>query len=280
MSDRPLEIRPMSPVIGAEIHGLDLSQPVDAEQAERVRRALDEHLVVFFPDQKLTPEQHVAFGRALGTVDEEHPSYLPTLPGRPEIVRLEGQKGGKADVWHSDISWNPEPPMGSILYAQEIPDCGGDTMWANMVAAYEGLSERMKRMLDGAQAVHDLSATAQAILRERQDGHSSPHGWVPTDLPSSTHPVVRTHPRTGRKALYVNRGFTSHIADLSLKESDAILAFLYEHSVQPEYTVRRRWSAGDVAFWDNRCTMHYALADYGYVPRTIHRITLKGERPV
>ena len=279
-----IEVRPIAPALGAEIHGLDLSTPLAAAELASIQDAIDKHLVVFFPDQKLSADQHVAFGQSFGPLIEQHPPYLKTLDGHPEVVVLEGQAGGKADLWHTDITWFESPPMGSILHAHEIPELGGDTMWANTYLAYETLSPRMQSLLDGAVAVHDLNLTAMRILRERSGGISENPGregaTIPRNLPSNEHPVVRTHPRTGRKGLFVNSAFTSHIKDMNIKESDAVLEFLYAHSVQPEFTVRRRWQAGDVGFCDNQCTMHYALADYGDHPRTIHRVTLEGTKPV
>lgn len=278
-----IEIVPVTPCLGAEIHGLDLAEPASPEQVQAIRRALDEHLVVFFPDQKLSPEQQIDFGRKFGGLTTEHPAYLKTLDDHPEVVVLDGQRGGKADLWHTDITWYERPPMGAILFAKVMPACGGDTLWSNLEAAYDGLSERMKRGLDDAIAVHDLSLTVQNIMRERSSSTQAPAGEganLTGVFPSARHPLVRTSTRTGHKSLFVNPTFTSHIADMTLKESDGLLRFLYEHMVQPEYTVRHRWSQGDVGFWDNTRTMHYAVADYGGEERVIHRVTVEGERPV
>ena len=259
----------------------------DYRQAElsEVDRALCDHLVVFFPEQKLSADEHVAFSRSLGEVFTDHPAYLPTLEDHPEVVVLAGQAGGRADLWHTDITINPCPPKGSILYMKESPPYGGDTMWANLYLSYDALSAPMKRYLGELTAVHDIRGGGGAVLVERSDNTVPPNtefekkrGAVA--LPSAEHPVVRTHPVTGKKCLFVNPTFTSHLKDVSTAESAAILDFLYAHMVQPEFLCRRRWSQGDVGMWDNRCTMHYAIADYGEENRVIHRTTLIGDVPV
>ncbi len=283
-----LEIQPISGCIGAEIRGIDLHQPLTSELARTLNQALLDHLVIFFPEQKLTPDEHLAFGKALGEPFLDHPAYLPTLPERPEVVVLSGEEGGRADVWHSDVTISETPPAGSILSMQTCPKHGGDTQWANMYAAYDALSDNMKSYLEGVTALHDLTQTVQRLMQDRsnldspkkeQDGSSMTP--ASSGLPTAIHPVIRTHPETGRKAIFVNPTFTSHLIGIPVPEGNAILEFLYAHSVQPEFLCRRRWSEGDVGWWDNRCTMHYAIADYGAdVTRVIHRVTLQGDRPV
>lgn len=279
---RSLDTAPIAGTLGAEIRGLDLSGPLDAETTAAIEAMLYEHKVIVFRGQRLDPAQQVAFSRQLGSIFTDHPAYLPTLEGHPEIVVLEGQKGGRANVWHTDISISPKPPMGSVLYMVECPEFGGDTMWADMTAAYDALSDRMKRYLEGLVAVHDLGGSVRNAVRERSGGMESPAPMPdPSQLPHATHPVVRTHPVTGRRILYVNPTFTSHIEGVPAGEADAVLEFLYRHQQQPEFQCRWRWRAGDLAVWDNRATHHYAIADYGAdVPRTIHRVTLEGEAPV
>ena len=279
------EIRPTAGSLGAELHGLDLRKPLDPETAAAIDRALCEHLVIFFPEQKLTADEHVAFSRSLGEVFTDHPAYLPTLDGHPEVVVLAGQAGGRADLWHTDITINPRPPKGSILYMKEAPPYGGDTMWANLYRSYDALSEPMRRYLGELTAFHDIMGKGGAVRVERSDDtppaeteYAEKLGAV--TLPTAEHPIVRTHPVTGRKCLFVNPTFTSHIMGVSTAESDAILGYLYEHMVQPEFVCRRQWSQGDVGMWDNRCTMHYAIADYGQANRVIHRTTLVGDVPV
>ena len=277
-----LDTRPISGALGAEIRDLDLSQPLGQTTLAAVESALYEHKVIFFRDQSLTPEQQIAFSAGLGPIFTDHPGYLPTLEDHREIVVLEGQKGGRANLWHTDVSISPKPPMGSVLYMKECPDFGGDTMWADMAAAYDALSDRMKAYLEGLTAVHDLAATVRNVVRERSEATKSPTGSMPdtSTLPRASHPVVRTHPVTGRKILYVNPTFTAHIEDLPAAEADAVLAYLYDHQDQPEFQCRWSWRRGDVAVWDNRSTHHYAIADYGDAERTIHRVTLEGEAPM
>lgn len=275
------ETHPIAGSLGAEIRGVDLSQPFSAETTAAVEDALFANKVIFFRGQDFTPEQHVAFSAQLGPVFTDHPPYLPTLEGHPEVVVLNGQEGGRANIWHSDISINAKPPMGSVLYMKVCPAYGGDTMWADMCAAYDALSERMKAYLDGLTAVHDVVGTVRHLIRERSQGDTSPTGQMPdmSKLPRATHPVVRTHPVTKRKILYVNPTFTSHLEGVPAAEGDAVLAYLYQHQNQPEFQCRWRWQQGDVAIWDNRATHHYAIADYGDEPRTIHRTTMEGEAP-
>ena len=277
-----LDIHLIAGSLGAEIRGLDLSQDLSDETVAAIEAALYAHKVIFFRKQQLTPEQHVAFSRRLGPVFTDHPAYLPILEGHPEVVVLDGQEGGRANLWHSDVSISAKPPMGSVLYMQICPEYGGDTMFADMCAAYDALSDRMKTYLDGLTAHHDLAGTVRHLIRERSQGKTAPTGEMPdlSKLPSASHPVVRTHPVTKAKILYVNPTFTSHIQGVEASEADAVLSFLYQHQDQPEFQCRWRWQQGDVAIWDNRATHHYAIADYGDEPRRIHRTTLEGEAPL
>ncbi|MBW2421527.1 MAG: TauD/TfdA family dioxygenase [Deltaproteobacteria bacterium] len=276
-----MEALPIAGALGAELRGLDLAQKLDDTSVEGVLDALYEHKVIFFRSQTLTPQQQIEFSAQLAPVFTDHPAYLPLLDGHPEVVVLDGQAGGRANLWHSDVSISPKPPMGSVLYMKQCPTWGGDTLWADMTAAHDALSDRMKTYLDGLHAVHDLAGTVRNVVRERSQQTKSPTGAMPDmdALPRAIHPVVRTHPVTGRKILYVNPTFTSHIDELPPAEGDALLAFLFQHQSQPEFQCRWRWQAGDVAIWDNRATHHYAVADYGDEARTIHRVTLEGEAP-
>jgi taurine dioxygenase len=276
-----IDVLPVAGALGAELSGLDLAQKLDGATVEAVLAALYQHKVIFFRGQTLTPEQHIDFSARLAPIFTDHPAYLPTLEGHPEIVVLEGQAGGRANLWHSDVSISPKPPMGSVLYMKQCPSWGGDTMWADMTAAYDALSKQMKVYLEGLDAVHDLAGTVRNVVRELSQQAKSPTGAAPNmdALPRATHPVVRTHPVTGRKILYVNPTFTAHIEGVPAAEGDAVLAFLYQHQAQPEFQCRWRWQTGDLAIWDNRATHHYAIADYGDEPRTIHRTTLEGEAP-
>jgi taurine dioxygenase len=280
MSDT-IDATPIAGTLGAEIRGLDLSRPLDAETSAGILTTLYQHKVIFFRGQDLSPEQQIAFSAGLGPIFTDHPAYLPTLDGHPEVVVLDGQGGGRANIWHSDVSISKKPPMGSVLYMKTSPAWGGDTIWADMCAAYDDLSDRMKDFLAGLTAYHDLAGTVRHMVRERSQATRSPTRSLPdlSSLPSASHPIVRTHPETGRKILYVNPTFTSHIEGLPATEGDAILEFLYAHQNQPEYQCRWTWAEGDVAIWDNRATHHYAVADYGDEKRVIHRVTLEGEAP-
>jgi taurine dioxygenase len=257
-----LDVRPIAGALGAEILGLDLSAPLGAATVDAIREALHRHLVIFFPRQTLTPAEHLAFARLFGEPEGKHP-FIPHIEGFDEVAVISAKEGGRADLWHTDVTFAEQPPLGSILHVQECPEYGGDTLWANAHLAYEMLSPSLQRFLEGLTAVHAISAVAR----------------IPKDVPSARHPVIRTHPKTGRKSLFVNPTWTFRIAELAYRESEILLDFLFEHATLPEFTCRRRWSRGDLAFWDNRCTMHYALADFGDAPRRIHRVTLRGEKP-
>ncbi|HET7201540.1 MAG TPA: TauD/TfdA family dioxygenase [Burkholderiales bacterium] len=273
MSSQAIEVRKSTPNIGAEILGIDLSRPLDDEQFRLVHDALMQRLVVFFRDQRLTVEQHKAFGRRFGRL-HAHPAAPRELPGHPEIFVVKADEQSEhvaGEDWHSDVSCDVEPPMGSILYLTEVPeDGGGDTLFANMYLAYEALSEPVKRLIGGLKAVHD----GEHYYRGRYGVDD--RGKV---FPRAEHPVVRTHPVTGRKALYVNRMFTTRIVGLRKGESDAILEMLYRHIETPEFSVRFRWRPNSVAFWDNRCAQHHAVWDYYPARRYGHRVTVCGDRP-
>lgn len=275
-----IDVKPIAGSIGAEISGVSLAQPLGNQAFQEVHDALMAHQVIFFRDQNITPAEHVSFARQFGTL-HVHP-YAPSLEDHPEVLILKSSKANRsaANAWHSDVTFQEEPPLGSVLLAREVPEHGGDTMWANMYEAYEALSAPMKRYLEGLKARNtagranfekaydNLSENEKAeILANRmgEDGFD--------------HPIVRTHPVTGRKALYVNSIFTQKIRGVTSKESRTILEFLYDHLKKPEFTCRFRWEKGSVAFWDNRCTQHYAVADYGDATREMHRVTVNGDRP-
>ncbi|WP_225730029.1 MULTISPECIES: TauD/TfdA family dioxygenase [unclassified Nocardia] len=253
-----IDIRPISGALGAEVRGIDLATITDSEFAT-VHALLLEHLVLFFPDQgDLPPAAHVAFGRRFGEV-EIHP-YLPKLDDHPEVVLIESDKGGKVDCWHTDMTFQPSPPIVSILQLITCPPRGGDTMWTNQYLVYERLSTPIRELVDGLTAVHQVTVPAT--------GFSS----------SAEHPLVREHPETGRRSLYANRLFTSHIPQLSRNESDALLQQLIEFSESPQFCCRFRWQPGAVAIWDNRVTQHYAVNDYAE-RRVGRRVTVLGDHP-
>jgi alpha-ketoglutarate-dependent taurine dioxygenase len=271
-----LDIRPVTPVIGAEIHGLDLSQPLDPDAVAAVRGALVRHLVLFFPGQEMTPGQHAAFGRQFGELTEAHP-VMPALDkDHPEVLPIDSRYN-KSAFWHSDVTFMATPPMGSILHAVELPDVGGDTLWVNLQAAYDGLASAVREFCDGLTAIHHDPVFAAEV---DEAGGTVWDGKQIKRLRPVLHPVVRIHPETGRRGLFVNENFTRGILGLSRIESEGLLQMLYRHCTEvPEFSLRHRWQPGDVAFWDNRATLHYATDDYGDVLRVVHRVTLRGDLP-
>ncbi len=277
MSYETIEVAPLSANIGAEISGVDLSQRLGNQTFSEIHDALMEHQVIFFRDQLMDWEQHKAFGRRFGEL-HVHPT-APSPEGHPEILTIRGDAKSKRVAgkhWHTDVSCDEEPPMGSILHLHEVPVPGGDTMFASMYAAYEALSDSMKEFLADKCAWHESEHVHGKRYGHKggmRDGDESP-------FPKALHPIVRTHPVTGKKALYVNANFTTLIEGLTEKESDVILGMLCDHIDTPEFHCRFAWRDNSVAFWDNRCTQHKALWDY--YPKTRHgyRVTVQGDRPV
>ena len=269
-----ISVAKLTPVIGAEIGGVDLARPLGNRALDELHRALADNMVIFFRDQHITPEQHLGFGRLFGEL-HIHPA-APHAPGHPELMIIHADKDSpraNGEGWHSDVSCDPEPPMGSILYIQTCPPEGGDTLFASMYAAYEALSDRMQRYLDGLTAIHD----GEQVYR----GTYANYGVADKpSYPRAEHPVVRTHPVTGRKALYVNRGFTRRITGIPRDESEGVLRYLYEHMENPLFQCRFRWRENSIAFWDNRCVQHRAMWDYWPHTRSGYRVTVRGDRPV
>ena len=279
-----LALRKISPALGAEIESFDIAAKVSSETVEELERALAEHGVLVFGDQHLTAEQHIAFSRFFGEL-EEHVLSAALLEGHPEIyivsnVVENGKAKGRAyagTYWHSDMSYKPMPSMGSLMYALEVPEIGGDTMFANMYRAYETLSEGMQRLLEGLEAVHDFGHADKVYFAQRDDGGRLTERQR-AKVPPTQHPVVRTHPLNGRKALFVNEGFTSHFVGMTEAESRSLLDFLYRHATDPTLVYRHQWRPNDLVFWDNRCSMHKAVRDYD-APRHMHRTTVRGDKP-
>jgi len=281
MTHKHIEVRPLAGSLGAEIFGVDLRDSLDDETFEEIHQALLDNLVIFLRNQDITPDQQKAFGRRFGEL-HIHP-YIPTLEGHPEIIKLEsaddgpGEMAYQSNTWHTDLTYTAEPPMGSMLHGIKVPAVGGDTMFLNLYASYQALSDTMRSLVDGLTAVHDIVASMPPDFTRQS--------WAPKQLarmqdvtPPVEHPVVRTHPETKRKCLFVNRNFTSYIKGMTLPESDALLGFLLEHIEQPEFQCRFHWQTKSLAFWDNRCTQHYAVNDYRS-KRQMHRVTICGERP-
>lgn len=272
-----LTLIPLTPTIGAEVEGVDLSRPLEARTVAALRQALLDWKVLFFRDQDITTEQHLAFARNFGDL-EVHP-FAPQKPGYPEVLAIthDANSRGKENTWHSDVTWRLEPSLGSILRALEIPPVGGDTLFADMYAAYDGLSEEVKAKVEGRTAIHDFVNFRRGM---RKKGMSEEEiAAFDRQYPKAEHPVIRTHPETGRKAIYVNAGFTQHIVGMEKAESDALLAHLYAQAAIPEYQCRFRWSKNAIAFWDNRASQHYAASDYYPALRRMERVTVVGDRP-
>jgi len=264
-----IEVRPMTRRIGAEIFGVDLGKPLDEQTFAEIHRALMTHQVIFFRDQELTHDAHKAFGRRFGKLHVH--SGVSGLAEHPEVVAIHADANSKfvaGENWHTDLSCDPAPPMGSILYMHTLPDDGGDTLFSSMYAAYEALSPAMKAFLAPLTAVHDGNHVYKALFPDSTKTY-----------PRNTHPVIRTHPVTGRKLIYVNSSYTTHINELSEDESSAVLRFLYEHVKDPNFQVRFRWRKHSVAFWDNRCTQHFAVWDYFPETRSAFRVTVAGDKP-
>lgn len=268
-----MNITPLTPIIGAEIGGIDLGKPLNDETISVVRAALVEWKVIFFRDQDITTSEHIAFARRFGDL-EIHP-FAPKKEGHPEVLELENGPNNKSriNVWHSDVTWRFEPSLGSILRAVEVPEVGGDTMWANMEAAYDGLDDALKEKIEGRIASHDFMATFGRPLSDEKRAEMRER------YPIAHHPVVRTHPESGRRSIYVNAAFTSGIDDMDPDESHEILQRLYFQSRIPEYQVRFQWRCNSIAFWDNRGAQHYPVSDYFPAVRRMERVTVVGDRP-
>lgn len=271
-----LEVHRIAGALGAEISGVDLSVDPDAGTVASIRKAFLEHLVIFFRGQRLTPQQQLAFAKRLG-----EPMEYPQLKGLPEcplitpVMKLEHEKVNFGGVWHSDTTYLERPPMASMLYALEVPPQGGDTLFANQYLAYETLSDGLKKTLQELVAVN--TSVKAAASRTREDRLKAAGAELKALI--GEHPAVRTHPETGRKALYVNVGHTERFKGWTEEESRPLLEFLFAHQVRPELTCRFRWEKGSVALWDNRCTQHNPVNDYHGFRRVMHRVTLAGDVP-
>jgi taurine dioxygenase len=273
-----LRVEPVAGALGAEISGVDLSGDLSGETVAAIRRAWLDHLVVFFRDQDLPPARFLAFARRFGE-PVEYP-FVKGLEEFPEIIpvlKLEHETVNFGGIWHSDTAYLDAPPMASMLVARQVPAAGGDTEFANMYLAYETLSEGMKRLLAGLVAVN--SSAAADVSRTREDRLKDSGRADARKEYTAAHPVVRVHPETGRRALYVNCAHTVRFEGMTDAESAPILRYLFRHQVRPEFTCRFRWRPGSVAFWDNRCAQHNAINDYQGHRRLLHRITLAGDRP-
>ncbi|MGH8405780.1 MAG: taurine dioxygenase, partial [Pseudomonas sp.] len=265
-----LTVTPLSTALGAQISGVDITQPLNIEDRDAIEQALLKHSVLFFRNQPINPQQQARFAANFGDL-HIHPIY-PNVPEQPEVLILDTAVTDVRDnaIWHTDVTFLPTPALGAVLSAKLLPEFGGDTLWASGIAAYEALSEPFKKLVDGLTATHDFT---RSFPLER-------YGNTPEDLarweearrknPPLSHPVIRTHPVSGRKSLFVSEGFTSKINELEPAESDVVLKLLFAHATRPEFTIRWRWQENDVAFWDNRVTQHYAVDDYRPQRRVMH----------
>jgi len=279
IKDSPLSLRPLGATLGSEVIGLDLAKPMSDGLVDAVRQAFHDNLILLFRDQTLSPGDQVAFTRHFGAVEAHPLGSRRGLDDHPEILVLEnrpGNPGARNDFWHSDISFSECPPLGSVLHAIDAPAPYGDTMFCNMYKAYEDLSPGLRRMLDPMTALHSAAPLVRRNNDEANDG--LPIRNIPDP---AEHPVVRTHPGTGRKAIFISDYYTERFTGMTAEESRPLIQYLCAQAIRPENLYRHRWRNGDVLMWDNRCAMHYAVRDYDEtMPRLMHRTTAAGERPV
>ena len=273
-----MQIEQISGALGAEIHGVDLRQGLSDAQARELRQALLDHVVIFFREQDIDLDAFRNFARAFG-----QPVRYPLVrgvDGYPDIIEVlkrENERTNFGGIWHSDTAYLQEPPMGTVLLAHEVPPYGGDTMWANQYLAYEALSDGLKRTLDGLKAVYTSAKADASKTREDRIRDSGVRAAIPNMV--TEHPVVRTHPETGRKSLFVNVAHTARFVGWTEEESLPLLRFLFRHQIRPEFTCRFRWEKNSIAFWDNRAALHNPVNDYHGFRRSMYRITLAGDRP-
>jgi len=271
-----IDVHPVSGALGAEITGVDISLPLDAEVVSEIRKALLNHLVIFFQNQVITPQQQLNFAEQFG-LPIEYPQLkgLPECPLVTEVIKLEHETMNFGGVWHSDTTYLQQPPMASMLYAIEIPPYGGDTLFSNQYMAYETLSDGLKKTLSELVAVNTSSKPEVSMTREDRMREAG----MELNILSASHPVVRTHPETVSKALYVNKAHTTHFKDWTELESKSLLEFLFHHQVRTEFTCRFSWEKNSLAFWDNRCVQHNPVNDYQGFRRIMHRVTIAGDKP-
>ena len=270
-------LEPLTPNIGVEVEGVDLSRVPDRATLTALREALLEYKVLFFRDQDITTEQHLEFARQFGEL-EVHP-FAPHKENYPEVLAIthDRESKGRENKWHSDVTWRECPSLGSVLRAVEVPSVGGDTLFSDSYAAYEGLSDEVKEKIEGRVAVHDFAHFRKLMAKRGKTQDEIEE--MNKAYPMVEHPVVRTHPETGRRGLYVNTAFTQYIVGMERTESDALLQHLYAQAATPEYQCRFRWQKNSIAFWDNRACQHYAVSDYWPATRRMERVTIIGDRP-
>ncbi len=282
MDYQSIEVKPLAGALGAELGGVDLAEPLENRTAAEIHRAFLDHHVIVFREQSLTPRQHVAFGRHFGT-PQSYPFVegLAEAPEVIEILKVEGDTKNFGGIWHSDTSYLARPPLGTLLYAREVPAAGGDTLFANTRLAYESLSDGMKAMLAGLKGVNSAALRHAGGRRNTAKGNTAmkARDVESADELEATHPVIRTHPETGQKSLYLNIAHTVRFDGLSEAESKPLIDYLVEHIRRPEFTCRVRWEVDTLVVWDKRSTHHYALNDYHGQRRRMHRLTIEGDVP-
>jgi len=272
-----MRVEPLTPSIGAEVHDVSLSDSPAPEVMDGIYAALSQHLVLFFRDQSLSPASQFEFAKTFGPPAKPHPVY-PHLPGFDRVVLLEndGERPPDTDDWHTDLSFQPQPPFLSVLYAEHVPPCGGDTLWANMYQAFATLPPEIQALTSRLSAVHDMGAFRNNFLGQDNNTEALNKGLAAFGC--AVHPIAPRHPVTGRQLLYVNRSFTQHIVGMLKAESDRLLGYLFSHLESTNFQVRFRWRKGSVAMWDNRCTQHFAVADYLPAYRRMHRVIIDTDR--
>ena len=273
------EINSLTPTIGAEISGIDLSNNLNSQDLDNIYKNLIDHKVIFFRNQNLKPEDHVAFAKSFGDIEPPHPIY-PHVENFPEITLLENDPTNPPDTdeWHTDVTFKTEPPFTSILYSKEIPPSGGDTLWCSLIAIYEALPENIKIELESKRAIHDMGAFRNNFSSENNEEYSKKLNDGFKKFGNAVHPVVKVHPILNKKFLYINPSFTRHIIGMDMTDSNNLLSYLFNFMTKPQYQVRFKWTPNTLALWDNRCTMHYAIGDYMPHRRVMNRITVLNDK--
>ena len=274
-----LKIKKLTPCIGAEISGIDLSKKLNEDDLILIYNNLIDYKVIFFRNQIIEPDEHINFARNFGNIEEPHPVY-PHVNNFPEIVLLENNKDNPpdTDVWHTDVTFKSNPAFASILYSKIIPDVGGDTLWSCLTSIYESLSDDIKKYLSSLNAVHDMGDFRNSFTKDEKLGSADKLNEGFNKFGSSIHPLIKVHPISRKKFLYINPGFTNHVVGLNSADSNNLLTYLFNLMNKPEFQIRFKWTANTLAMWDNRCTMHYAIGDYMPYNRKMHRITVSKDK--
>ena len=273
------EINSLTPTIGAEISGIDLSNNLNSQDLDNIYKNLIDHKVIFFRNQNLKPEDHITFAKSFGDIEPPHPIY-PHVENFPEITLLENDPTNPPDTdeWHTDVTFKTEPPFTSILYSKEIPPSGGDTLWCSLIAIYDALPENIKIELESKRAIHDMGAFRNNFSSENNEEYSKKLNAGFEKFGNAVHPVVKVHPILNKKFLYINPSFTRHIIGMDMTDSNNLLSYLFSFMTKPQYQVRFKWTPHTLALWDNRCTMHYAIGDYMPHRRVMNRITVLNDK--